>query len=331
MRIPRAISYTGLKLFESNTTEYIYRYICENRLPRFAQTPAMAMGSAFDAYVKSNLYATLYGVNHDPQFEFTALFESQVEPQNRDLCRISGLHIFDDYVYTGAYDDLLDMLKVSLIPPQFEFDASGMVDGVPLFGKPDCKFTLLDGISAILDWKVLGYCSKSSASPHKHYIICNDGQFWPKPSKSHGMSHVGATLIDYHDIVINEGYLEDGHAPYADQSSIYAWLTGSPVGNEEFVVFIDEIVAKSRQHIQMKPLLRVAQHRARISSDHQTALLARLKRVWQTCQDHMFYPHLPQEENSEIIKSLERQAGALLIRINRGEEHFNKFVRRDSF
>ena len=57
--------------------------------------------------------------------------------------------------------------------------------------------------------------------------------------------------------------MEAGNDEYADQLCLYGWLLGEQIGDEEVVCCIDEIVSKYMP--EGKPLLRVAQHRARVS------------------------------------------------------------------
>ena len=42
--------------------------------------------------MKSMLYAAVFGPSADPQYEFGALFEAQVEPHNRDFAIKAGKH-----------------------------------------------------------------------------------------------------------------------------------------------------------------------------------------------------------------------------------------------
>jgi hypothetical protein len=126
-----------------------------------------------------------------PQFEFPAIFESQVEPHNRDFALKAGKHVFKAYKLCGAYDDLLKQLQQSVEPPRFEFKVDGLIEGVPFTGKPNCRFVLDLGqgrIPCIYDWKVRGYCSKHGASPSKGYAVCLDG-FIGKASRSQGKEH----------------------------------------------------------------------------------------------------------------------------------------------
>ena len=85
MQIPRSLSYSSLCLFEKEPDEFYVRYLANHRAPRLPQEQPAAVGRAFDAYVKAQLNWHLYDRAMSPQFEFPAIFESQVEPQNRDF------------------------------------------------------------------------------------------------------------------------------------------------------------------------------------------------------------------------------------------------------
>ena len=138
MRVPKSISPSALASFEKDKEEYYFKYICENRPPRTAQSQAASVGSAFDAVVKANLIHDIYG---DPLSEtFMMLFETQVEPQNRDFAIGAGHHVMDNYEYCGAYAELLTLMDECEVDPKFEFDADIDVEGIPIIGKPDCRF-----------------------------------------------------------------------------------------------------------------------------------------------------------------------------------------------
>ena len=191
MRTPRSLSYSSMSLWYKDQDEFYIRYLADHAAPRLPQEQPAAVGSAFDAYTKSMLAHALFGNAASAQFEFAAIFESQVEPQNRDFALTAGKRVFKAYKLCGAYDDLLKQLQQSVEPPRFEFKVDGLILGVPFTGKPDCRFVLDLGqgrIPCIYDWKVRGYCSKYGASPSKGYATCLDG-FVGKASRSQGKEH----------------------------------------------------------------------------------------------------------------------------------------------
>ena len=188
MRIPKSLSYSSMSLYEKDKDEFFIRYLADKPAPRLPQEAPASVGASFDARVKSALHEALFGAGADPKFAFQAIFESQVEPHNRDFALEAGRHVLECYKLTGAYDELLKLLQQSVEPPRFEFKVEGLIAGAPFLGKPDCRFVLDLGqgrIPCIYDWKVRGYCSKYGASPSKGYAICLDG-FAGKPSRNQG-------------------------------------------------------------------------------------------------------------------------------------------------
>lgn len=346
MRIPRAISPSAFMLWEKDPNEYCLRHLVDNRPPRTPQELPASVGSAFDAWVKSCLYAALFGPNHDPRFEFEALFEQQVEEHNRDQARQMGLHVFDNYVETGSYDELLALMENAKEAPQFEFDAGRIVDNVPLFGKPDCRFVNHAGIHIILDWKVRGYCSKYGASPMKGFVMCRDGLDWEERnltkaklakreqgievtgahSRSHGKPHNMYLPMDFKGLTINQGFLETCDPEWATQLSIYGWLMGEKVGDENVVVCIDEIVGKFMGEGE-RPLLRVANHRARVSRDFQVALHSRLRKLWDSINSGWVFQDMSREDSDQIFQMLQSRANGMQTDGSEEEDWFSQLGR----
>ena len=328
MRVPKQLSHSSVSLYHKDPEEFYLRYLCPHRAPHTPQQNYMAIGSAFDAYAKSALHEALFGQGASDQFQFTAIFEEQVEPQNRDWALVEGKFVFDAYVTSGAYDDLLALLKQSKTQPRFEFTVKGEIQGdefiVPFQGKPDCYFTHRLGFPVMLDWKVRGYCSAYAQSPSKFYQLVRDG--WTstttKPSRGASKPHKLYLPYDYHGMQIHAGWLEQGSSDYADQLSAYTWLMGQRIG-DVFLGCIDEIVCKPNKP---RPLMRIAQHRARVSASHQIDLLSRIEACWRACTTGHVFTYLSQEENDERMASLDRTALGLL----QNDEHasfFNEITR----
>jgi len=324
MRIPKHISPSAYMLWAKDEDEYVLRHLTDNRPPYTKQVLAASVGSSFDAWVKSNLHAALFGPGADPQFEFATIFESQVEPHNRDEARRMGLHCFDNYVETGAYDELLELMKNAKSAPKFEFLCKGEVDGIPLLGYPDCQFVMENGLHIILDWKVRNYCSKYSASPVKNYRICWDGIGWPKKSRSHEKPHKGYKPFDFKGLEIDETYMELADKEWATQLSIYGWLLGEEPGDENVVVCIDELVSKSRKPENDTPLLRVANHRARVSKAFQLQLLNNIKCLWERVQSGHVFGNMTREESDAKLAMTEKRAIGLASDGSELEEWFSQ-------
>ena len=295
MRIPRALSPSALQKFEKNIDQYYLTYLAEVRTQREPQSKPASVGSAFDAFIKAELIDVFFGEKN----EFESLFESQVEEQNRDFALEAGRHILSDYKYCGAYKDLLELMD-GCENPRFEFDGSGSVGGVPIYGKPDCCFES-HGVGVVLDWKVNGYCGNSGTSPAKGYALVRDGEGWT--SRNNGQSHKLYNPLSFKGFTINEYPMEETGIDWADQTTMYSWMGGCPVGQES-VVMIDQVVAKPGPE---RPLLRIAQHRARVSSDYQLKLLARLQNMWQKVNSGQVFDDDP-EINQDRVDKLNKTA-----------------------
>lgn len=328
-RKPKYLSYSSVSLFEKDPEEFYIKYLASNRASRLPQMDYMAVGSAFDAYTKSTLHSSLFGHGSDPKFEFSAIFEEQVEPRNWDFGLRAGKHLWRSYVASGAYDDLLCMLQESVEPPQFETKVEGLIGGkVPFLGKPDCRFVLNltgEALRVILDWKVKGYCSKHGASPSKGYALCRDGYAANKQSRSHEQEHKGYLAYTHRGLTINTVYMESCNVEYADQVTSYGWLQGEQVGDENVVVAIDEIVAKYVGG--QPPLLRVANHRARVSKAHQTKLFQRLLDCWSAIESGHVFRDMTREESDSRCEVLEQMSIGLKTDGSSEESFFNECTR----
>lgn len=332
MRKPKSLSPSAFMQWEKDRDEYFLKYLADKKPPRALQPLPASVGSAFDAKVKSQLCHDLFGSDMKPEFEFDALFEDQVEPHNREEARIMGIDVYDNYVLTGAYDDLYRLMEDAQEAPQFEFDAGCVIDGVPINGKPDCRFVDKNGVHIILDWKVKGYCSKYGASPVKGYSLCRDGADWEdrnltkrqlqkradggvvqgKHSQSHEKAHKLYLPFALKGLEINQGFLETCDKSWATQLSMYGWMMGEEVGDENVVVCIDEIACKYMGDIDGgSPLIRVAQHRARVSTAFQIDLFERLKTLWVAIQSGEVFPELTTEESNLKIELLNARASGM--------------------
>lgn len=329
-RRPTALSYSSYSLFVKNPDEFYMRYLAGSKAPRIPQEAPMGVGSAFDAFVKAELHSAVFGPNSDPDFEFNKLFEDQVEPHNRDFCKAAGEHALAAYKHTGAYQELLDLLLKSTEPPRFETKLDAVIEGVPISGKPDLRFMLKPRdreIRVILDWKVRGYCSKSTTSPSKGYALCRDGYVSAKPTKSHGKEHSNYLAYDHHGLTINQAMMEACNEDYADQVSIYGWMLGIVPGDESAVVAIDEIVAKPAT----PPELRVANHRARVGKEHQLKLLEGLKRCWNAIQTGHVFLDMSREDNDGRCEVLENVTIGLATDGSPEEQWYNDATRTTRF
>jgi hypothetical protein len=274
---PKFLSPSALSVWLGNQEEYFQKYLAVNKQPRMPQTQAMSVGSAFDAYVKHYLHRALGGT--DPRFEKDALFEIQVESQNRDFARKAGAHCFAVYSSSGALDELLRLLQKSPIPVKMETtETNTVVDGsVPLLGKPDLAFGSPTGFLLTLDWKVNGYCSIWGKAPTKGYVDIRDESGGKKGP------HKEASTWNEHGIVYNTTpSIEREDDSWARQLATYSWLAGKKIG-EELIVFVEQLcVNKDRK-------IRIAHHRSVITETFQRETYKQYANLWEVVNsDHIF-------------------------------------------
>ena len=328
MRVPTYLSPSQLSTWEKNAEEYYLQHLAEIRSPKMPQMNYMSIGSAFDAYVKSAMHETIFGKGADPKFEFDAIFTEQVEEHNRDWALEQGKYVFDCYKILGAYDDLMELLKDCQGDPQFETRIDGLVDGVPMLGKPDLRFINKLGVHVILDWKCNGFCSKSATSPCKNFRLCRDG--WTpdiaKATIGTGNPHKNYKPVVYKGIEMHSGYMEETSTDWADQVAIYSWILGEPVGVESVLFCIDQICGKPRKD-NPQPLLRVANHRCRISSMYQHVLMGRIHDAWNRITSGHIFKDMTLEESKERCDILDQQA----VSIHTCGDWFNSVTRSQGF
>ncbi len=322
MRTPKALSYSGFSLWEKRPDEFYLKYLSERRPPKIPQERPAAAGASFDAQVKANLRNDL-GLG-EYQGVFDHYFAEQVEPQNRDWALEEGRHIFDCYVVSGFYAELLGLLAVAKTPPRFEFTVEATVNGVPMLCKPDAGWTTPAVVDVIHDWKVNGYCSKSTTSPHKCYRMCRDGYVAAKQSKSNGTEHKEFLAYQHGDLTINTTYLEAANPAWADQLSMYAWSLGKEIGSE-FVLSVHQIVAKPMP--EARPQLRVADYRARVKAEYQHELAARIKRCWDAVIGGHIFPDFSREDSDARCAVLDDTAAGLMSDGSSLENYFAECTR----
>ena len=302
---PKYVSPTSLHLWESDREAFFIKYLSGMPQPDNQQTLAMSVGSAFDAFVKSRLYSDLK-LGDDPQYGLDALLKEQVDAEIMDDAREAGKYVFECYEACGAYSSLRGDLATSDETPRFEFTLRGQVEGVPLIGKPDCWYSR-GGVQVVLDWKVNGYASKSAVSPKKLYRWCRDT--WTadraKPTRGGAGPHKQFVPMDFHGHAIGAHWLDDVDKTWADQLTIYSWMLGIPVGDDNIVTCIDQIACKPAEP---KPLLRVAQHRCRISPFWQHSMVGRLHDCWNTITSGHIFTELTREESDSRCEVLIMQA-----------------------
>lgn len=313
MRTPEYLSPTSIKKYTEDKEDFYFRYLSEVKIPRPPQTQPMAAGSAFDAYVKSYLHASLFGKGHDLRYELGTIFEEQVEEHNRDWAWEHGRLIFEQYKAAGCLADLMSELNQAVGEPRFEFTIqdtiSSDVGDIPLLGKPDVFFINDQAARVIYDWKVNGYCSDRLKSPMKGFVKMrsNVGGIW------YPETHKNCHLLIFKGIAINIAMrLEDGSKDWADQLAVYAWLMGEEIGSEEIIFGIDQVCGPADR-------LRFATHRLRISPDYQYNLFELIKQIWTEIKSGWIFRDMTEEQSGARCKLLEHRAEAMV-----GEDEGNE-------
>ena len=320
------LSPTCIEKYTKNKTEFYFQYLCPNRPPRIPQTIPMALGAAFDAFVKSFLHEAIFGKGKDPKFDLKTLFEAQVETQNRDIAWKDGQSVFNEYKRQGALADIMLELSKAVGEPRFELAVSGVVngyregittsrEGVMLLGKPDLFFINSMGAHVVLDWKVNGFYSDWGASPHKGYVkIRND-------LKNPNGSHKDAYLMMQDGIMINVAeYFELIQEDWARQLAIYGWLCGEEIGHE-FIVAVDQICFSKTK------VCRVASHRSRVSKTYQWKLFALCQEIWEIVHSDHIFRDRSREESLMYCETLDKQASYLCGEGSEEDQWFAKATR----
>ena len=315
LRIPKALSPSALFKFESEREAFFERYLSPVKVKRPPQEDYMAMGSALDAFVKSDIHTKVHGAaaTKGGQFEFETIFEAQVEPHNRDEVLKRSRDLWKQYQESGAYASLLADILSSPFAPEMEFTATGEIEGVPLLGKPDLRYITRDHVHVIADWKVNGSMSKTGASPVQGYKIAYDNYGSNTHKKAFKARRTKAdppdkVYLDYtpftvKDVEINQHYLEQYSVDWADQLAIYSWLLGEPVGSEDYVIRMEQVACRPVKHLDL-PRAKFATHMSRISKDYQQSVLARVKMCWETITSGHIFTDVSRERSDEICRQL---------------------------
>lgn len=322
MRKPEYLSPTAFAAWSEDRDKFYMRYLADHKLPREPQTQPMAVGSSFDAYIKSYLHDKLIG-DKNPKYQFEALFESQVEPHNRDKARVDGKHVFDTYVDCGAVSDLMKEMNDCIGQPRFEFEIRQNIQRngreVTFLGKPDVYFVTKENGLVILDFKVNGYYAKASKSPMPGYArlfptFKSHGDFIGKVHKGMLVNNPIYGTLDYYDV------------SWARQTSIYAWLCGYDIGGD-WISAIDQIVAKPGVG---QPTLRVAQHRHLVKPGFQFELFEACADVWNVMNGDWIFKDLSYEDSQQRCKLLDKRV-EMLANISPEDFDFYNLVSKKRF
>lgn len=287
------LSPTSIKKFFDDREEFYLTYLAEQRPPREPQQAPAGVGSAFDAFVKAELFGLIYGKNHPDaeKYDRDALLTQQVTTADRDAAIEAGGYVFLKYRQCGALADLMYEMDHATTDPRFEYKVQREINGVPLLGMPDLYF-VHKNFPVVYDWKVNGYYSQ--ASPCKGYVQvyeCNKGS----RRGPHKITQPGKVGPFDGNLLPIEEYNPD----WARQLCIYAWCEGAEVG-DDIIAGIDQIVGRKSDH--KFPNLRVARFRSHISKDFQKKLDIQIQYIWECIKSGWIF------RDKTFDQSLEKQA-----------------------
>ena len=257
MRLPKYLSPSSIKTWETDRREYYLRYLCDMKSPKTAQTRPMAVGSSFDGKIK-NVIEKMCGL---PIRDYSSQIEAAVGTDGYTQAARDGDECMNFYRAAGGINRLL----VSGVP-RMEFSVQGPIPGtsnciggpVIVMGKPDL-FYHIGGHAIIHDWKVSGFCSKASPAP---------GYVWD--SKTGGCHRDTVPQVcRIGDQCLMIGKLFD----WSDQLMTYGWLLGEPVG-EPFLMQVHQITRGTSG-------LRLTEYRIEAQMGEQIALRERYIKVWE--------------------------------------------------
>lgn len=250
---------------------------------RTPQTAAMAVGSAFDAFVKAYISERLHG--RRVEFEFSSLFESQVSEPHRDAALEAGRICFYYYRKYGCLGRLMELIDGKLV--RMETQITGTVGGQYVgLGRPDLIFELGTGRYGIVDWKVNGYYS--NASPEPGYYVLEPGS----------TRHKRYSECVLHGIPCNDNPLR-----WEDQLLQYHWILGSPI-DEPCLGMIEQLVFRGGN-------CRVASFRNKLLKP---SLFDDIVRMWNYVKDGWYLHTMSKEESIERCKLLDmRSSDSLYI------------------
>lgn len=284
MRKPNYLSPSALMTYMKDPSEYYLKYLGP-RLPSLEQTKPMSVGSAFDYYVKTYIAERVFGRGSTEHLRLGGMFESSVEPHNRDWAREAGAVCMEAYTKSGALGRLM-ILIAGAIPVMEDTVTRSYATGLVLLGKPDLFF-FMDGpsgpIPVILDWKVNGYCSKASPKPG-YQLLLEEGSV-PKPHKQYTGMRVGSGG----GIEVNiASTFENIYPEWALQCTTYSWVCQAnwvrPVSKT--IACIDQLACDASGGT---PRIRVAQHRGSVSLSYQEEIWTAYNDLWRRIQmEHIF-------------------------------------------
>lgn len=305
MRMPKHLSASSFLMYKQNRDKFVQTYLTDTQIQREAQTPAMAIGSSFDAFAKNELARCILGgstVKQGEPFHLQTLFEKQVQEEAlRTWAWEEGGFLFLRYKDLGAFDELLTDLEGHQGDVIFDLECVKEIElpsgfKVPVKGYPDCAYVHRSGVPVILDWKCNNYCGVNKKSPSKHYVV-------ERPS---GRSHKDIQVELQDGLKIQKQYcFSEVDVKWATQLTMYSWLLGYPIENDA-IVQIDQLLCQPGQ--AHHPDIRAVTYRGFVNKAFQNQLAVDLEQCWTAIQSGHIYHEVPREESDRRVAALERHA-----------------------
>lgn len=259
---------------------FYYQRMSEFELVRMPQTEAMAIGTAFDAFVKAEIARLLGKPNRLNQLL------GGLEEQNLNVIPHANA-LFEAYNYCGRVEELMkegiEDIELSIERTVGGSKVAGTqvnLGGVPIFGKPDMRLGF--GHS---DWKVNGFGSKTGQSPKPGYKSCKTVKFkYPIGSvffEGNSFSYTGEK--GHHERFGEPLELID--SKWAEQLLFYSWLDGVPIEGDR-QVGIEQIAIRGET-------VAFASFRTKISKEFALNTYATLVDKWQRFNQGEFEDAIP--------------------------------------
>lgn len=301
MRTRPYVSPTQLKKWRENKRGYYIEYLADTRVPKPPQTLPMAVGSAFDVFVK---YAIARRFKLD---DFLKIPEEEAllgQIENKGIivqAEEEGRHLLECYKSSGAFNDLCGEIYSDI---HMEFSVEKIMFGVPMFLKPDLTFRTPRGLPVVVDWKVNGALSASSTSPAKGYVLVRDGWDGTVMGQSRGnmTAHKECILNKYDTIYVNDvGTLTD---EWELQIALYGLGTNSTV-DEPMIAGIEQLACK---RFKGRPYPRCASHRVLIRPEKLKSIRDELVEMWEVINSDHVFRDMSKADSQALQAALEKEA-----------------------
>jgi hypothetical protein len=301
MRQVKHLSPSSFMKFEADPEDFVKTYLIEPAPPMEPASIHMSLGSAFDAYVKHALVKHIHGAEEVAQgspFHLETLFEKQVSKEHQDWAWIEGKRLYDVYVSSGAFEDLLKELDAREGDVAFEKECYGPVAlhggrEVVLKGFPDCWYVNRFGKLVILDWKCMGYKSRQKQSPKKYYVSL-------RPGSSH---HKKIVPVEKYGLRVQDQFcFSETDGKWAVQLSMYSWMLGRPIGDDT-VMQIEQLLMEPDS-----PEVRVVTYRGFTTEAYQHDLAERIVKAWDAIQSGHVFQYMSLEQSQEKLRLMEKRA-----------------------